>query len=570
VPNVLISVFLTNLSHLGLVWDDFQQQLYDNPNVWAVVQGILAPAITTLFYYFLPAIFRRLVTNAGDTTRTGRERHVMHKLFSFFVINNLIIFSLFSTAWAFVTIIVNSSNGGENAWDNLVENQFLSRAMSNLILTTPYWCSWLLQRNLGAAIDLSQVVRLTWGSISRRFLSPTPRELIELTAPQPFEYAGYYNYFLFYSAVALALGPLQPLALAITGLYFWMDSFSKKYMLLYIFITKYESGGMFWRSLFNRVLICAILGNVVTALLVVSKGDSYIMLGCLAPLIFAFVGFKWYCMKTFDDPIHYYTHGKQLRDEEAHAGNEGKRRKGERVGTRFGHPALFRPLITPMVSAKSQHMLKQIYSGRTSLDETGRQAGYSDVYLDAMDANQPGKSSGGAAPFEIVHEHEMDYEHWKNKPEFKSELGGEGELYGQSRDMMRPGTPSSMMTGPTRTGTWESSRSRSQSADPYRHTRASSRDSDTTRVGGEGTDYPQGYHRTPTTDTFSRPTTRHQESREGLVTHAARMAQSPPPKLPTPDAATPGGYGPIRYNTPGATPYEDDPSSSYDYFRRGR
>jgi hypothetical protein len=564
VPNVLISVFLSQLANLGLVWPAFQVSLEAHSTIWAIVQGVAAPAITTLFYYFLPIIFRRLLTKAGDLSRTARERHVMHKLFSFFLFNNLIVFSLFGAAWGFVTVIIKAGSKGENEWDAIKQGHFLQNIISTLIQISPYWCSWLLQRNLGAAIDLSQLVRLTWGSFSRRFLHPTPRELIELTAPQPFEYAGYYNYFLFYSAVALAFGALQPLALAITALYFWMDSFSKKYMILYIFVTKYESGGMFWRTLYNRMLICAGLGNIVIGLLVVSNGDSWIMLVALTPLIFAFAGFKWYCARTFDDPIHYYHQGKQMRDDENNAGVETKRRKGDRVGTRFGHPALFKPLITPMVNAKSQHLLKQVYSGRTSLDETGRQAGYSDVYMDTMDANKPGKTSVGAAPFEIVAEHEMDYEHWKNKPEFGEEAGADGVLFGRPSDMIRPGTPSSIMTGPTRTGTWQTSRSRSQSADPYGHTRASSRDSDITRVAGDaGTDYPRGYHRTPTTETFSRPTTRHQESREGLVSHAARMAQSPP-QLPTPEGPTPGGYGQIRLNTPG----EDD--SSYDYFRRGR
>ncbi|KAK5169687.1 uncharacterized protein LTR77_005665 [Saxophila tyrrhenica] len=570
VPNVLISVFLSNLSHLGTVWPAFQRSLYAHQTAWSIAQGIIAPAITTLFYYFLPAIFRRLVTNAGDKTKTGRERHVMHKLFSFFLINNLIVFSLFSAAWGFATAAIWNSDNGEGGWDAIVQGNLVGQIVTTMITVTPYWCSWLLQRNLGAALDLSQLARLTWGSFSRRFRNPTPRELIELTAPQPFDYAGYYNYFCFYAAVALAFGALQPLALAITALYFWMDSFSKKYMILYIFITKYESGGMFWRTLYNRILVCAVLGNIVIGFLVGAQGTSWYLLAAMAPLIFLFLGFKWYCLRTFDDPIHFYSQGKQI-SEEAHV--EGKRRKGDRIGTRFGHPALFKPLITPMVSAKSQHLLKQVYSGRTSMDNTGQEAGYSDVYLDAMDASNPGKSSGANAPFEIVGEHEMDYEHWKNNPEFREEHGGEGELFGRPGDMTRSSTPNSMMTGFTRTGTFDSTysqdRSRSQSADPHAHTRASSRDSDRTKVAGDvGVDYPRGYHRTPTTDTFSRPTTRHQESREGLVTHAARMAQSPPPQLPTPAAPTPGGYGDIRLGSNSGTPYEDD--TSYDYFRRGR
>ena len=576
-PNVLIAVFLSNLSHLGSIWPSFDDSLHHHPTLWSIVQGVVSPAITTLFYFFLPAIFRHLVTKAGDVTRTGRERHVMHKLFSFFVFNNLVVFSLFSAVWGFVTAVIGSAKGSGNDWEAVVASQPFQRIVTALITVTPYWCSWLLQRNLGAAIDLSQLVRLTWGSFSRRYLSPTPRQLIELTAPQPFEYAGYYNYFLFYAAVALCFGALQPLTLAITGLYFWMDSFIKKYMILYIFITKYESGGMFWPTLFNRVLVCACLGNVVIALLVVAKGNydgvNWAMLAAMAPLPFLIGGFKWYCMRTYDDPIHYYHQGQAMRDVELHAGGEGKRRKGDKVGVRFGHPALYKPLMTPMVSAKSQHLLKQVYSGRTSVDESGRAAGFSDVYMDNMDSNKPGKSSATAAPFEIVGEHEMDFEHWKNKAEFRDQAGGDGELYGHPADMSRPGTPGSMMTGFTRTGTWESSRSRSHSRDPY--SRPDTRDSETTRVNEVGVEYPRGYHKTPSALREQSPAgdgafgyrVGRQDSRDGLVQSAARMGQSPPPQLPTPYAPSPGGYGPIRLDSAEGTPGED---TSYGYFSRGR
>lgn len=557
VPNVLIAVFLSNLSHLGTVWPAFKTTLYAHPNFWAIIQGVVSPAITTLFYYFLPAIFRFLVTKAGDVTKTQRERHVMHKLFSFFLFNNLVVFSLFGAVWGLVTAVIGASKDNTNGWEAVVQSHPFQSIINALITISPYWCAWLLQRNLGSAIDLSQLVRLTWGSFLRRYGSPTPRELIELTAPQPFEYAAYYNYFLFYTAVSLCFGGLQPLTLAITALYFSMDSFSKKYMIMYIFITKYESGGMFWRTLFNRTLVCAGLGNVIIALLVVAKGEfdgvNWVMLAAMAPLPFLIGGFKWYCMKTFDDPIHYYHQGHTMRDEEMHA-HEGKRRKGDRIGTKFGHPALYKPLMTPMVSAKSQHMLKQIYTGRTSVDDSSRAAGFSDVYMDNMDSRQPGKSSGGNAPFEIVGEHQMDFEHWKDKPEFRDEAGGEGELYGHPADMSRPGTPGSFLT---RTGTWDSSRSNS-------HSRVRSGDSETTRVNEFGVEYPRGYHKTPSTALreqspsgseggFSRPVTRRQDSREGLIGSAGRMGASPPPQLPTPYAPSPGGYGEIRM-TPDETP----------------
>ncbi|KXL51160.1 hypothetical protein M433DRAFT_60773 [Acidomyces richmondensis BFW] len=605
VPNVLIAVFLSNLTHLGLVWPAFMTSLEAHKNSWAIVQGVVSPAITTAFYYYLPAIFRKLCVNAGDVSKTSRERHVMHKLYSFFVFNNLIVFSIFSSIFGYVAAVINDSKNGGGVWQALENQHPLNDIVLTLCQVSPYWISWLLQRNIGTAIDLSQAVTLIWGAFSRHFLAPTPRELIEMSAPQPFDYASYYNYFLFYSTVGLCIGVLQPLALPVTALYFFLDSFLKKYLILYVFITKYESGGMFWRTLYNRMLVCTFLGNVVIALLVCTQGAgqgaNWVMLAAMAPLPFVIIGFKIYCARTFDDPIHYFQKGKALRDSASLADGEEvhKKRRGDRVGVRFGHPVLYKPLITPMVSAKSQHLLKQVYSGRLSADDNITAAGYSDVYMDAMDAQKPGKSAAINAtpsPFEFVPDHQLDFEHYKNRPEFRDEAGGDGELFGYARDIVRPGTPGSWTTM-TRTATMDSSNfdtysgrySRSESRDAYyNRSRSGSGDSERTRVGGVGggqeTEYPRGYHQTPSTlrdhspDTFMeshRPYAsgelRPKESREGLVGSAARMGRSPPPQLPTPYAPAPGGYGLIQ--TPGSTPGESaggDDRTSYDFFRRGR
>jgi hypothetical protein len=111
-------------------------------------------------------------------------------------------------------------------------------------------------------------------------MAPTPREVIEYSAPPPFDYASYYNYFLFYSTIAIAFAVIQPLVLPVTAFYFAIDAWMKKYLLLYVFTTKNESGGRFWRVLFNRMLFSLLLCDLVVALIVVAQrggtGHSWI------------------------------------------------------------------------------------------------------------------------------------------------------------------------------------------------------------------------------------------------------------------------------------------------------
>ncbi|GAB7346547.1 hypothetical protein MBLNU457_5225t2 [Dothideomycetes sp. NU457] len=573
VPNVLSAVFLSQLYHIGILWPAFNRSLQAHPGWWGVVQGIAAPAITNLFYFFLPAIFRKLSVKSGDVSKTSRERHVMHKLFSFFVFNNLLVYSLFSAVFGYVVAVVGAKERGESAYDAIKDGDLFTLGMNSLENMSTYWLTWLLQRNLGAAIDLAQLFTLVWGSFSRRFLSPTPRQVIELSAPQPFDYAGYYNYFLFYAIVTLSYATLQPLVLPVTALYFWLDTHAKTYLLMYVFITKYESGGKFWRVLFNRMIFSALFGNAVIALVVVSQGSyNWAMLGCLGPLPFLLLGFKWYCNHTFDNQINYYTKAIHVDKESAMTEGEVKTKRHDRVAVRFGHPVLYKPLITPMVHKKAQHMLSVIYSGRTSGDyDNQRAAGYSDVYMDSMNHNQPGKKENNA-PFELVDESQLDFQHFMNRPEFRDQAGGDGELYGRAPDQLRRGSGQSGMTSMTNlTGFQGQSRSRSES-----------RESERTHVEG-GTTYPSGYHKASALRDQSPAGSmrsldigpergRSVDSMGNLVSNAARMGRSPPP------APTPGGYGPIggafggmaeHGMTPPAaeSPGED---TSYEYFRRGR
>ncbi|KAM3421601.1 hypothetical protein BST61_g1988 [Cercospora zeina] len=552
VPNLMIAIFLSNLANLGRLWPAFQTSLQAHRTWWAIVQGVAAPAITTAFYFYLPSIFRKLCIKAGDITKSSRERHVFRNLYSFFLFNNLIVFSLFASIWQLVVGIIQG--------ESYAEVQPFQKIVVGLCQVSPYWISWMLQRNLGAAVDLSQLWTLIWGSYSRRFLSPTPRALIELSAPQAFDYAAYYNYFLFYATVALTFAVLQPLILPVAALYFWIDSYMKKYLLMYVFITKYESGGMFWRSLFNRILFMTFFGNVIVALILAAFSFvdvNWPMLAALAPLPLLLMGFKVYCKKTFDDDIHYYTTGRGSQANEA-ALVDGKKRKGDR----------------------SQHLLKQIYKGRTSIDEPVETGGYSDINMDSMSVLRLGKKKQDRNSFgwEVVDENNMDFEHYKNRPEFRDEAGGDGELYGRAGDMVRPGTPSSIATGLTRVGDWDSDHGHSREASgnsDYYHDRSGSQSRDTsrTRVPEAGYAMPAGYHQTPSNlrgespmgRPLGNPPRSRDPSREGLVQHSAQMG-----------ASTPGGdmgYGPVRYgHMPGDTPGYDsnEENTSYDYFRRGR
>ena len=439
--NAAIAVFLSNLANLGSVWPAFQTQLEAHSTGWAIVQGIAAPTLTSLVYLLLPIIFRRLQIRAGDFTKTEREHHVLRNLYTFFTLNNLVIFSIFSAIWQFISAVINNNQGGESTWDAFVKADFFLTLTTSLCQISPFWVSFIIQRNLGAAIDLAQLWKLFVIWFQRKFMAPTPRQNIEWTAPESFDYASYYNYFLFYATVALCFSTLQPIILLLTALYFAVDAVLKKYLLMYVFITKTESGGMSWRVLFNRLVFAVILSDIIIGVVVKARG-SWAMVAALVPLLAVMGALKWYCLRTFDVDIKYYVRG-GMKDEERPA-MDHKRRRAEKISAKFGNPALSKPLITPMVSAKAQHVLAEIYRGRLGSDTVAAATGFSDI---AMTDMAPGgkRPSVDNAPFEFVSEAQQDFAYYKNRDDFREEGG---DIYGRAEDSMteRSQTPLSMMS----------------------------------------------------------------------------------------------------------------------------
>ncbi|TLS31409.1 hypothetical protein PpBr36_03457 [Pyricularia pennisetigena] len=612
-PNAGIAMFLVNLSNLGLLWKAFGQSLADNRTFWGLVQGILNPALTSLIYLVLPIIFRRLMMRAGDQTKSGRERHVVAKLYSFFVFNNLIIFSLFSSLFTFISSLVQQVNKGTDAGQAILKQKLGHALVISLCNISPFWVTWLLQRQLGAAIDLAQLWPLIYSFFRRKFSSPTPREMIELTAPPPIDYASYYNYFLYYATIALAYAVIQPLVLPAAALYFIIDVALKKYLLLYVFVTKTESGGMVWRVLFNRLVFATILGQLVVFLTVWVRGEGQVEAGtpktqayAVAPLPIIMIIFKIYCSKVFDTKIKYFS-TKFVTGGDPEAGMPvGKEsHRNDRLAARFGHPALYKPLITPMVHAKAQNILASVYQGRLSdgreagTGDTMSTSGYSDTFnLGPMHAGKPGKSATAMPGFEVVPESKLDFEYYKNRDEFSQEHGG-GDIFNTrpgtpsipSGPDSRPGTPVGGMTGRRQ---FSGAHGMRPPADPYARSGSpgpAGYSAYSPSGASPGPSYPNHaspYGMTPTpygppSAGFDMARTRSplygmgmsaNESGSNLVSNAAGMPKSRPPAArdsspDTPGSTAPGmlGGGPYGY---GNLPQDDvqDPMS-YDYFRGG-
>lgn len=91
--------------------------------------------------------------------------------------------------------------------------------------------------------------------------------------------------------------------------------------------------------------------------------------------------FKVYIDRVFARPFRYYVPTEvELRN--AHVHSQRGDIKGDRLGKRFGHPALHAELFTPMLHANMMPLLAQVYSGRLN-SEQAKMGEYGGQQLDA-------------------------------------------------------------------------------------------------------------------------------------------------------------------------------------------
>lgn len=412
VPNALIATFISNLYNLGSVWPWFQRQLNTHPTVWAIIQGILGPIILTVFFLILPSIMRRISEWEGSLTRNSRERNVFHKLYLFFLINNFLIFTFFGVLWNFVqtTIVTTAqdSTGFSGFWTALKNSKFFDGLADSIVSTSSFWIIYVSQRNLGCLLDLVQAWGLFLKWFKRTFLAPTPREMIEWSAPQNFEYATYYNTFLYNFVICISYATLAPLILPFGLIYFTVSCFSYKYAMLYVSVTKVESGGAFWRVLINRLLLAAAFSNLVLFLIVWVKITIFTAIA-VVPAIALLAIFKIFLVVSVDPKFDYYS--TDLTSEVAHSpAVHHNDQKKDRLRSRFAHPALTQALIVPMVHERSRHLLREVYKGRLHEER-------------ATESTPAVATPVLQEKFELVAPEDLNFDHFKNRPDFADEFG---------------------------------------------------------------------------------------------------------------------------------------------------
>ncbi|ANB11284.1 Csc1p [Sugiyamaella lignohabitans] len=411
VPNAFIGCFLSDLSRIGVLWDNYQIFLDGHPTLFAILQGVLSPIVTSIIFLILPMIMRRMSQWQGKLTKNERERDVANKLYAFFFFNNFFVFTMMSVIWNVVSQViqyVGSDNHNMSFIQVFNKLQIGEQIATAIINASSFWVMYILKANLGAVLDLLQVFTLFWNSFQKRFLSPTPRELMLLTAPQSFNFSVYYIWVLFYSTIALAFTSIQPIIFPMLTFYLWFDIILKKYSLMYMFVTKAESDGMFWPFIVNRLLFALGVGNIILLAVVWIQGGLALGMA-VVPLPFIVIAFKIYLHKKLNPLFFYFIPTENEREAMNHynGASDSGTIIGSELNTRYRNPIVYRRLPQPMVRAEIRPRLKSvcdvnddIFNGDDGVPVLGRDS-----------------VSAVSQEFEYIGENELDYEQYIQRTE---------------------------------------------------------------------------------------------------------------------------------------------------------
>ncbi|ORY28026.1 hypothetical protein BCR39DRAFT_576859 [Naematelia encephala] len=358
---LLVVSLLANLTSLT-VWVPFLEKWKDAGNwgnwTFSIVSGVLPSIVSFLFGYFLPIILRSISRYQGAPTRSRLDRAVTARYFFFVILSNLIVFTLLGVFYNAITTVVLQIGQHKSASEVLKGLEDIpDQIQGTYVQQSTYWLTWLPLRGFLVIFELIQLIKLATVSLRRVMFSHTPRDIRNMTKPGYFEYPIVIVNLLFVAAVGMIYAPLAPLVAIGTCMVFWFSSVVYKYQLLYVYVSRAESGGRMWNVYVNRLIACAVLMQLLMVLTTGLIRQRWLDAVAAVPPLIIMVAFKIWIDKTAGNRFRYFEPTPQEAEAERQASMSEKRTRYSEMEKRFLHPALQQDKLFTIMVHKSQEAL---------------------------------------------------------------------------------------------------------------------------------------------------------------------------------------------------------------------
>ncbi|RCH89675.1 hypothetical protein CU097_004541 [Rhizopus azygosporus] len=328
--------------------------------IMGLIQSYFTPVVMAIFFYLLPIFFRFLSQQQGYWTKTTLDRKVLVKLYIFFIINNLLVFTLTSMFIGIYGQLKGLVQSGATEEVSLVD--YIMQLAKNISQVSTFWINYVCLHSLGLTMELAMILPLITITLRKFFTRPSPAELRELARPPEFDYPKNYNLLLFFFTISLIYSAMSPFILPFACLYFCVASMVYKYLLVYVYETRMESGGKIWPVLFQTIMTSTIFFQLIMILILVFKGgnlQAYLLIPL--PVFTLIYQYFYYRRMHIHGSYIFGTHSKLPLPQHALSTEKTKAEPAKTLKSQFQDPAYHQKLSTPTVHDDVKHLLPKVY-----------------------------------------------------------------------------------------------------------------------------------------------------------------------------------------------------------------
>ncbi|KAJ1667897.1 hypothetical protein IW140_005696 [Coemansia sp. RSA 1813] len=367
--------FIADAANIQVLWPDTTNFFSKHDMLTTIWQSTFSPLILVLYYIAMPHVFRAISRYQGISTHTGVERSVLKKMYVFYFLSNIGVFTL-------VGVIVRTVF--KRKTQEITVGIFFHDFVQSLNMKAQFWTAYVALRGLNAMVELAQPLSLLLIFFKRYTRNLTPRELRDLTRPPEFDSSPVYSLYLWVFTISMFYSMYSPIVLPFALLAFVMAYWAYKYVLMYVYQTKYDTAGEMWRCAINRMVVSMVFFQVYLCGCLRARISEFVdrpqEIHASLPIVYIVIP-----LPVITTAVGIYLHLRLKRrvdytresvetesfEMQKHSSADGP---DETIGDRFLHPIFSQPLTTPTIDKRVRHLLPKVYRGRTSIIGTSKAA----------------------------------------------------------------------------------------------------------------------------------------------------------------------------------------------------
>ncbi|KAH3763383.1 intron-binding protein aquarius [Pelomyxa schiedti] len=260
--------FLSNIESLS-----FLTVLQSGPLLIGLLQGFIPALITVLCISFVPVVLSMFDCKLGIRKKSDVAILGTMSCFILLVVSVIVVYIIAGSIFTDLYLVL---------YDILEYAQLFSRSIP-LQATFFIDCIQIITI-CGPILSLSHLATLLRLWLAPKIFGCTPRDMKKLRHSRSMKWVSSYSRNLLVLAVGMLFSTISPMILPFTLIYFFFAHLEGQYLLRYIFVRKYESGGAMLQWLSHGTMLSLIFYQVTTLCILELKRFPVSTVGFILPL----------------------------------------------------------------------------------------------------------------------------------------------------------------------------------------------------------------------------------------------------------------------------------------------